>query len=107
MCDMEVHEHVLVNGATGTLRNPLIHHNIESLSRYIDKHNQYSNWEVQVWLRGEASFRDLKPSLFGTQAQRRRWLKKRLLSFPGSPVLFFFYKYLFRLGVPGWSAGLI
>ncbi len=45
MADMEVHEHVIVKGATARLRNPLIHHNVESLSRYIQKHDEYSNWE--------------------------------------------------------------
>src|SRR5262249_40819080 len=38
MCDMEVHEHIVVDGQTARLRNPLIHHNVESLSRYIRKH---------------------------------------------------------------------
>jgi hypothetical protein len=41
MADMEVHEHVYVDGRTARLENPLIHHNIESLSRYIQKHNEY------------------------------------------------------------------
>src|SRR5206468_4701698 len=35
MADMEVHEHVMVEGRTERLRNPLIHHNVDSLSRYI------------------------------------------------------------------------
>src|SRR5450755_2024841 len=39
MADMEVHEHVVVDGPTERLRNPLIHHNVESLSRYIQKHD--------------------------------------------------------------------
>ena len=50
MADMEVHEHVVVEGATAKLRNPLIHHNLESLSRYIQKHDEYSNWESRVLL---------------------------------------------------------
>ena len=50
MADMEVHEHVVVEGATARLRNPLIHHNVESLSRYIQKHDEYSNWESRVLL---------------------------------------------------------
>ena len=74
MCDMEVHEHVVVEGETAKLRNPLLHHNVESLSRYLQKHDEYSNWEARVWLLGEANSGELPPSLFGTQAQRRRWL---------------------------------
>ena len=107
MCDMEVHEHVVVDGKTTKLKNPLLHHNVESLSRYIQKHDEYSNWEARVWLNGEASSEELPPSLFGTQAQRRRWLRKKLFSLPGSPVLFFIYKYIFRFGFLDGVPGLI
>lgn len=107
MCDMEVHEHVVMEGPTGKLRNPLVHHNAETLSRYIRKHDEYSTWEAHVWLRGESSYDDLPPSLLGTQAQRRRWLKKKLLTLPGSPFLFFLYKYLLRLGFLDGVPGLI
>jgi glycosyltransferase involved in cell wall biosynthesis len=107
MCDMEVHEHVVVNGKTAKLQNPLVHHNVNSLSRYILKHDEYSNWEAQAWAAGESSHRDLPPSLFGTQAQRRRWLKKNCLGLPGSPLLFFLYKFLFRLGFLDGVPGLI
>lgn len=107
MADMEVHEHVVVQGKTARLSHPLVHCNVESLSRYIQKHNEYSNWEARVWLQGEASYGDLSPSLFGTQAQRRRWLRKQLFALPGSPVLFFFYKYMVRLGLLDGVPGLI
>src|SRR5947207_4008253 len=98
MCDMEVHEHVIVDGTTARLQNPLLHHNVESLSRYIQKHDEYSNWEAQVWMQGEAGTSELPPALFGRQAQRRRWLRKNIFTLPGSPALFFFYNYLFCLG---------
>ena len=107
MCDMEVHEHVVVDGKTAKLKNPLLHHNVESLSRYIQKHDEYSNWEARVWLNGEANSQELPPSFFGTQAQRRRWLRKKCFSLPGSPVLFFFYKYVFCFGFLDGVPGLI
>ena len=106
MADMEVHEHVCIDGPTAQLKNPLIHHNVESLSRYIQKHDEYSNWEAQVLLAEQADG-EIQPSLFGTQAQRRRWLKRNLFAIPGSPVLLFFYRYLFRLGVLDGTPGLI
>jgi glycosyltransferase involved in cell wall biosynthesis len=105
MADMEVHEHVVIDGQTGRLDHLLTHHNVESLSRYFLKHNEYSNWEAKVWLDKERQT-GLKPSLFAGQAQRRRWLRKHFLGLPGSPVLFFLYRYLFRLGfldgIPGF-----
>jgi len=107
MADMEVHEHVVVDGPTGRLRHPLVHRNVESLDRYIQKHNEYSNWEARVWLDGVHNDGQLQPSLWGTQAQRRRWLRRRFLGLPGSPVLFFLYKYFLRLGFLDGIPGLI
>lgn len=106
MADMEVHEHVIVNGPTAKLQNVLTHHNVESLSRYIQKHDEYSNWESRVLIQ-PASDRELPSSLFGTQAQRRRWLKRKMFSLPGSPVLLFLYRYFLRLGFLDGVPGLI
>lgn len=106
MADMEVHEHVVVEGKTVRLANPLVHHNVESLSRYIQKHNEYSNWEAKVWVDGEADGQ-LAPSLFQTQAQRRRWLKTKFLRLPGASLWFFLYKYFFSLGFLDGVPGLI
>ncbi len=107
MADMEVHEHVVVDGPTARLKHPLVHHNVESLSRYIGKHDEYSNWEAQVWMRGESSAQELPPRLFGNQAQRRRWLRKNFFALPGSPILFFLYKYVFCAGFLDGVPGLI
>jgi len=106
MADMEVHEHVVVDGPTGRLRNPLLHRNVESLSRYIQKHDEYSNWEARVLLRDEGAG-EIPASPFGTQAQRRRWLKRRLFAIPGSPVFLFLYRYIIRLGFLDGIPGLI
>jgi glycosyltransferase involved in cell wall biosynthesis len=106
MADMEVHEHVVVQGATRNLKNPILHHNLESLSHYIQKHNEYSNWEARV-LSQPGSARELPPSLTGSQAQRRRWLKLKLFAVPGSPLLLFLYRYILRLGFLDGVPGLI
>jgi glycosyltransferase involved in cell wall biosynthesis len=106
MADMEVHEHVVVEGATARLKNPLVHRNVESLSRYIQKHDEYSNWEAKVWLEKEPN-EQLQPAFFGTQAQRRRWLKKNFLRMPGASFLFFVFKYVFCLGFLDGLPGLI
>jgi glycosyltransferase involved in cell wall biosynthesis len=106
MADMEIHEHVVVEGNTARLRHPLIHHNVSSLSRYIQKHDEYSNWEAKVWVDGEANGQ-LPASFFGTQAQRRRWLKTKFLRLPGAPLWFFLFKYVFSLGFLDGMPGLI
>jgi len=113
MADMEVHEHIVITRQEGSkaktarLRHSLLHHNVESLSHYIRKHDEYSNWEARVWLAGDDNARDLAPSFFGSQAQRRRWLRKKFFAIPGSPVLFFFYKYVFSWGFLDGIPGLI
>jgi glycosyltransferase involved in cell wall biosynthesis len=113
MADMEVHEHIVMTGQeeskakTARLKHSLLHHNVESLSHYIRKHDEYSNWEARVWLAGDDNARELAPSLFGSQAQRRRWLRKKFFAIPGSPALFFFYKYVFCLGFLDGIPGLI
>jgi len=106
MCDMEVHEHVVVDGATQKLTNPVIHHNVESLDRYIQKHNEYSNWDAAVALKGSPAD-DLPPALFGNQAQRRRWLRKQFFNVPGSSLALFAYRYFFRLGFLDGVPGLV
>jgi len=107
MADMEIHEHVKVSGQTRRLKSPLVHHNVESLSRYIQKHDEYSNWEARVWLDERRDQEEIQPSLWGTQAQRRRWLRRRFLMVPGSPILFFLYKYVLCLGFLDGVPGLI
>ena len=111
MADIEIHEHVVVDGRTAKLRNALVHHNVDSLSRYILKHDEYSNWEARVLLQSEGdantNFEAVRPDLFGTQAQRRRWLKRNLYRLPGSPVLLFLYRYVFCLGLLDGVPGLV
>ena len=107
MCDMEVHEHVVVDGPTARLRHTLTHRNVESLSHYIRKHDQYSNWESRVLTEGVSGPAEIHPDLFGTQAQRRRWLKKVFSRVPGSPIALFLYRYLLCLGFLDGIPGLI
>jgi hypothetical protein len=106
MADMEVHEHVVVEGNVARLKSPLVHRNVESLSRYIQKHDEYSNWEAKVWVEGEANGQ-LTASPFGTQAQRRRWMKKNFLRIPGAPLWFFVFRYFLSLGFLDGLPGLI
>jgi Glycosyl transferase family 2 len=106
MGDMEVHEHVVVDGPTARLTHRLLHHNVASLSQYIRKHDEYSNWESRVLTQGDPC-KAVPPSLFASQAQRRRWLKGKFLGLPGSPVLLFLYRYLLRLGFLDGVPGLI
>jgi glycosyltransferase involved in cell wall biosynthesis len=105
MADMEVHEHVVVEGNVGRLRRPIRHENFNSLDRYILKHNEYSNWEAKVFFDGGDG--EVEPKLFGNQSQRRRWLKRAFLKVPGSPALRFLYHYVLHFGFLDGKPGLI
>ena len=97
MSDIEIHEHVVVDGKVSRLKSPIRHENFNTLFRYIEKHNEYSEWEARVFSEGQSE--DLEPSFFGSQAQRRRWLKKTFFRVPGFSVMTFIYHYVIRLGV--------
>ena len=89
MADMEVHEHVIVEGKTARLQNPLLHHNVESLDRYIQKHNEYSNWEARVWLEGESEFgRTAASSFWHPGAAPALAAQEASLAFPVRPFCF-------------------
>ena len=105
MMDIEVHEHVVADGPTGWLRCPVRHEDFNSLARYIEKQNANSNWGAKVVLEGSSD--EFPPAFFGNQAQHRRWLKRAFLRLPGSPLLFFLYRYVFRLGFADGKPGLI
>lgn len=105
MADIEIHEHVIVDGHIGRLRNPVRHENINSLDRYIQKHNEYSNWSARVFLNGKQT--EVGASLWGNQAQRRRWLKLNFLWCPGSPLAFFLLVYFFKLGFLDGKPGFL
>lgn len=106
MADMEVHEHVVVSsGCVGKIEAPIWDINKNPLDRFLSKHNEYSNWEAAVFLKGNDS--ELPATPFGTEAQRRRWLKRKLVMIPGSPLLYFTYSYLFKLGFLDGKEGFI
>jgi glycosyltransferase involved in cell wall biosynthesis len=102
---IEVHQHVVVDGSVGKIRNPVRHENFNSLHRYIEKHNRYSEWEAR--LHYESADGEVQPSPFGNQAQRRRWLKHKLFHVPGYSVIKFLYHYVLRLGFLDGRPGLI
>lgn len=48
--DMEVHEHPVLSGSIGEIKEPLEHRDYRGLEHYISKHNQYSTWEARRYL---------------------------------------------------------
>ncbi|MBA2272172.1 MAG: glycosyltransferase family 2 protein [Chthoniobacterales bacterium] len=94
--DNEVHEHVVVQGATGRLLCEMDHYAFPSIEVFIEKHNRYSNWEARV-----ATERLLAASsgkLRSETIDRRRKLKLLSQRLPFRPLLRFLYVYLWQKG---------
>lgn len=105
MADMEIHEHVIVDGTEGTCRSALRHENVHRLDRYIAKHNEYSNWSAALAVRrrrGESGAEERRATLSGPQADRRRAVTNVLWRLPAAglllPIARFLWFYLVRLG---------
>jgi glycosyltransferase involved in cell wall biosynthesis len=94
--DNEVHEHVIVRGATGRLRCEMDHYAFPSVEVFIEKHNRYSNWEARV-----SADRQLAGSgaqISSGQVERRRKLKQLSQRLPFRPLLRFLYIYVWQKG---------
>jgi glycosyltransferase involved in cell wall biosynthesis len=108
-------EHIVLSeGRTIRLKNGFIDYNRKGLTFWVDKHNNWSIGEMldTMAAMGEAKLPEgtVKPCLFGTQEQRKRWLKKNI--YARAPLflrafLYFFYRYIIRLGFLDGKEGLI
>lgn len=107
--DVEVHEHVVLDGPAGYLPEPMLHLDYKDLSRWIERHNRYSTWDAKMRLNllegREVS--SIPAHLFGTPVERKRWLKKVWVRLPCRPCLRFLYMYVFRLGFLDGKPGFI
>jgi glycosyltransferase involved in cell wall biosynthesis len=101
--DRAVNEHLIVEGTTGRLRNDFIHEDRKSVTDWIAKHNRYATTESQELFnaRKALDYREIDARLFGTQAQRKRWLRHKLWNrLPPliRPLFYFFYRYILAGG---------
>ena len=107
-------EHIkLNNGKSVIFANDFIDNNINGLTMWINKHNNYATREAVDLLNIKYSFdrkEGLNPVLNSTQDRRKRWFKENLYSkLPLfiRPFIYFIYRYFFRLGFLDGVAGLI
>lgn len=98
--DRSVNEHLRIEGAKGYLKHAFIHEDRKSVGRWIEKHNRYASQEADELLRGEANA-SIDVNLFGTQAERKRWIRLRVWNrLPPlvRPPIYFAYRYFGRGG---------
>ncbi|MCX5724491.1 MAG: glycosyltransferase family 2 protein [Nitrospirae bacterium] len=101
--DRAVNEHLIVEGKTGQLRHDFMHEDRKGVTDWIAKHNGYATREAQELLnaRSGPAYREIDASLFGSQAQRTRWLRYRIWNrMPPliRPFCYFFYRYVLAGG---------
>jgi len=103
--DNEVHEHLVAAGPVGHLRNDMLHFAYADIASFVEKHNRYSSWEAHVEEHGRES--ELKPRLFGSPLERRRFWRQLSRRVPFRSTLRFLYGYVFRLGFLDGRPGLV
>lgn len=106
-------EHIkLSTGRSIQFAHDLVDHNLNNLTWWTQKHNLYAIREVIDILNMRYNFDQsirVEPKLFGTQEQRKRYLKLRYATLPlfTRPFLYFFYRYFVRLGLIDGRPGLM
>ena len=108
--DNEVHEHVVLAGQVGYLKNDMLHEDFRDLFHWLERHNRYSNWEARVYLNlltGQDDQGTIGANLFGNAVQRKRFLKTVWVRLPFKPLLRFILFYVIRLGFLDGRAGYI
>jgi hypothetical protein len=108
--DNEVHEHVVLEGNVGYLKEDMLHIDFRDIYHWLQRHNRYSNWEARVYynlLTGQGDEGTIGANLFGDSVQRKRFLKKIWVRLPFKPLLRFILFYFIRFGFLDGTAGYI
>ncbi len=108
--DNEVHEHVILQGNVGYLKEDMLHIDFRDIYHWLQRHNRYSNWEARVYynlLTGQDESGTIGANLFGDAVQKKRFLKKIWVKLPFKPLLRFVLFYFIRLGFLDGRAGYI
>ncbi len=100
--DRPVNEHFLVEGTVGHLKNDFIHEDRKGLTAWISRHNSYATLEaLELINKHGLGYQEVDARLFGTQAQRKRWLRHKFWNrMPPliRPFFYFLYRYVLQGG---------
>ena len=87
-----VNEHLVVEGTTGRLKNDFVHEDLRGVGDWIDKHNRYATLEArELFRRRSEQTGEIDAHFFGTQAQRKRWLRHKVFNRMPPLIRPFFY----------------
>lgn len=112
--DKWMDEHIRVfSGRTDVVEvGDQVDDNLNSLTWWTEKHNGYATREMVDMLSIEYDLRkeeEVEPKFFGTEEQRKRWLKIKYVKFPlfVRPFLNFVLRYIFKGGFLDGKQGLV
>ena len=96
--DMEIHEHLQVEGEIGVIKSRLEHHDKRSLESYYKKHEEYANWEANRYKALKGDFSKL------TKRQQTKYglIRKWWFGFA-----YFCACYFFKLGILDGKPGFV
>ena len=107
--DRIVNEHPIVDGQVGYLKQDFIHEDRRGMDEWVDKHNRYATMEAIELTRSDSGGR-IPVEFWGSQAERKRWLRRHIyerLPLMVRPFIFFFYRYVLRGGFLDGKEALI
>lgn len=106
-------EHIkLLHGSAVSFTNDFVDDNLHGLTQWTAKHNGYASREVVGLVNVSDSFQggeEVSMRFWGSQEQRKRWLKYRYARLPllVRPILYFIYRYFIKLGFLDGKEGLV
>lgn len=112
--DKWMYEHLIIfSGTTISIDGDQTDENLNDLSWWTQKHNNYSNREAVNMLLMEYGMNnqgeEVASKLFGTDAERKRWLKMKYVRAPLflRPFINFFIRYILKAGFLDGKQGFI
>ncbi len=112
--DKWMDEHLIIfSGTTISIDGDQTDENLNDLSWWTQKHNNYSNREAINMLLMEYGMDDqnkeVQPKFWGTGAERKRWLKMKYVKAPLflRPFINFFIRYILKAGFLDGKQGFI
>ena len=98
-------EHMMIlEGETITFNYDFVDDNSKDMSFWINKHNNYASREAFEQLNDKYELNELNvvaPKLFGSQEERKKYIKKNIYNRVPAPfrsLFYFLYRYILKLG---------
>lgn len=102
--DVKANEHAICSGKESELRSEIMHLDSPDLDHWLTKQNRYTTAEAVSQYQKQALA--VPPRFFGSNLERRMWIKRNFWKVPGRYWLLFWYHLLiigaWRAGKVGW-----